>query len=121
MSQARRDRGSATAEIAVALPALVLITVVALWGVSVASVQLACTDAARSGARAAARGESLPAVRALVARAVPTGAAVEISREGDQAQVDVTVQVRAPGATGLAPLTVRARATAVTEPGVATG
>lgn len=120
MTGSHRDRGSVTAEIAVALPGLVLITVAALWGVSVASVQLACTDAARSGARAAARGEPLPAVRQFVARALPTGAAVEVSRKGDETQVDVTVQVRAPAPTGLGPLTVRARATAVTEPGVTT-
>ncbi|MFP3968216.1 TadE family type IV pilus minor pilin [Actinomadura fulvescens] len=114
------DRGSVTAEIAVALPGLVLLTVAALWGVSVASVQLACTDAARSGARAAARGESLPAVREAVARAVPQGSTIEVSRDGDQTRVAVTVQVRAPAPTGLAPLRVRAQATAVTEPGAAT-
>lgn len=113
----RRDRGSATAEIAVALPGLVLIMVAALWGVMVASVQLACTDAARSGARAAARGESLDTVRTVVAHAVPSGAEVQASRDAETAEVVVTVRVDAPGPSGLPPITVHARAIAATEPG----
>ncbi|MBO2455521.1 pilus assembly protein [Actinomadura barringtoniae] len=115
----RGDRGSATAEIAVALPGLVLIMVAALWGVMVASVQLACTDAARSGARAAARGESLATVREVVAHAVPSGAKVQASRDAETAEVVVTVQVNAPGPSGLPPITVSAHAAAATEPGAA--
>ncbi|TMQ80670.1 hypothetical protein ETD83_41705 [Actinomadura soli] len=112
------DRGMATAEIAVALPTLVLITAIALWGLTAASVQLACTDAARTGARAAARGESLNAVRELVAKAVPEGATVKVSRDEATVQVDVSVPVKPPAAAGLPALTVHAHATAATEPGV---
>lgn len=111
----------ATAEIAVALPSLVLITAIALWGVRAASVQLACTDAARSGARAAARGESLTAVRELVKRGVPKGAAVQVHRDGAVVRVDVAAPVApvAPAAAiGLPAITVHAHTAAETEPGV---
>lgn len=101
-----------------ALPALVLVTAVALWGLKAASVQLTCADAARSGARAAARGEPLDAVREHVAKAVPEEATVRVSRDQATVHVDVSVPVRPPAAAGLPPLTVKARAAAATEPGV---
>ncbi|WP_243719368.1 TadE family type IV pilus minor pilin [Actinomadura sp. 7K534] len=108
----------ATAEIAVALPALVLVTAIALWGLTAASVQLTCTDAARTGARAAARGESLAAVRERVAEAVPNGATVRVRQDGATVHVDVSVPVKPPAAAGLPPLTVQAHVAAATEPGV---
>ncbi|POM26491.1 hypothetical protein BTM25_08920 [Actinomadura rubteroloni] len=113
----RRDAGMATAEIAMALPALVLVAAIVLWGETVASVRLACSDAARSGARAAARGESLSAVRSLVERAVPRGARVTVRRDGEASRVEVAVPVPPPVAAGLPALTVTARAVAATEPG----
>jgi hypothetical protein len=112
------ERGSATAEIAVALPALVLIITVALWGVSVAAAQVACVDAARAGARAAARGEPIPAVKAAVVQAAPPGARVEARRNGDLVEVEVIAEIRAPAMSGLPPIAVRERAVAATEPGV---
>ncbi|MEV4251861.1 TadE family type IV pilus minor pilin [Spirillospora sp. NPDC049652] len=114
----RRDHGMATAEIAVALPALVLVTVLALWAVAVASTHLTCVDAARAGARAAARGESLDAVQALVARSAPRGAVVAVRRDAAGVQVTVSTTVRPPALTGLPALDVRAHAEAETEPGV---
>jgi hypothetical protein len=117
----RRDQGMVTAEIAVALPALVLVAVFLIWGVSAASVQLACQDAARGGARAAARGESMAAVRALVAGSLPKGATVRVHRDVHSSRVEVAVPVRGPVAADLPVLTVRARATAITEPGATHG
>jgi hypothetical protein len=111
------DRGSVTAEFAVALPALVLVIAVALWGVSAAAAQVACVDAARAGARAASRGEPMPAASAAVLRAAPTGARVAISRDGELTRVDVTAEVRAPALSGLPPIIIRERAVAATEPG----
>ncbi len=95
-----------------------LITAVALWGLSAVSVQLTCTDAARSGARAAARGESLTAVRELVVRAVPKGATVRVRRDEATVHVDVSAPVAPPAAVGLPPLIVHARTAAAVEPGV---
>jgi hypothetical protein len=111
-----QDGGMVTAEIAVALPALVLVLAVSLWAIRIASTQVACTDAARSGARAAARGEPLPAVRAAVARALPPGARISISRTRETTRVDVAVPAHPPTASGLPPLLIRAHATAATEP-----
>lgn len=107
-----------TAEIAVALPGLVLIIAVALWGVSATAAQVACVDAARAGARAAARGEPIPAVQAAVLRAAPPGARVEVRRNGDLTEVEVIAEIRAPAMSGLPPIVVRERAVAATEPGV---
>jgi hypothetical protein len=112
------ERGSVTAEIAVALPALVLVIAVALWGVSAATAQVACVDAARAGARAAARGEPLPAVRAAVIRSAPGGARVTTSRAGDLVEVEVSVELHAPALSRLPPLVVREHAVAAAEPGV---
>ncbi|MFC4908956.1 TadE family type IV pilus minor pilin [Actinomadura gamaensis] len=107
----------ATAEIAVALPALVLVTVLALWAVAAASTQMSCVDAARAGARAAARGEDLDAVRAQVGRSAPRGAAITVQRDTDSVRVTVSAAVRPPALTGLPPLGVQAHADAETEPG----
>ncbi|MFC5185792.1 TadE family type IV pilus minor pilin [Actinomadura harenae] len=107
----------ATAEIAVALPALVLVTVLALWAVAVASTHMSCVDAARAGARAAARGESLDAVRALVSRSAPQGATVAVQRDAERVQVTVSTAVRPPAMSGLPSLDVQAHAEAETEPG----
>jgi hypothetical protein len=117
-AQGRADVGSATVEIAVALPALVLVTVAALWGVTTASAQIACVDAVRAGARAAARGEPLPAVRTVIERAAPPGARVEVRRGRETTAVAVRVALRPPALTGFPALTLRARALAATEPGV---
>jgi TadE-like protein len=114
----RAEGGSVTAEIAVALPALMLVTVAALWGITAASAQIACVDAVRAGARAAARGEPLPAVRAVVERAAPPGARVEVRRGRETTEVAVRVVLRPPALTGFPALTMRAHALAATEPGV---
>jgi TadE-like protein len=112
------QRGSVTVEVAVALPALVLVVAIALWGVSVAAAHVACVDAARAGARAAARGEPPPAVRAAVLRGAPSGARVATRRDGDVTEVDVSVVLRAPALSGLPQIVVHEHAVAATEPGV---
>lgn len=112
------DVGTATVEIAVALPALVLLTVLLLWGLTAAHARLACADAARAGARAAARGEPSEAVRAAVAAAVPAGARITVRRDATTTKVEVVARVPAPAMARMPPLTVRASAVAATEPGV---
>ncbi|WP_119731731.1 TadE family type IV pilus minor pilin [Thermomonospora amylolytica] len=114
------EAGFATAEVAVALPAVVLVTLAAMWGVSIASAQLSCTDAARAGARAAARGESLAVVHSRVTAAAPKGSTVQVHRDGESTRVEVTATVHAPVPTGLPPAVLHARALSATEPGAAT-
>ncbi|MFD4526677.1 TadE family type IV pilus minor pilin [Streptomyces sp. NPDC058470] len=94
-----RDRGFVTAEAAVVLPALVLVAMSLVWALLAASAQIQCQDAARAGARAAARQDSPDAVLTTTRRAAPRGARVEMSREGDL--VRVTVTASAPGPDGL--------------------
>lgn len=86
-----------TAETAVALPAMILLAAMLAWGVLAAAAQIRCIDAARAGARAAARGDADPAA---TARAVaPSGAAVRIVHGADT--VRVTVEAPYPGPGGL--------------------
>jgi TadE-like protein len=110
------QRGSITVETAVALPALVVVLATALWGVSAAAAQVACVDAARAGARAAARGEPPPEVRAEVLRAAPSNANVSLTRDPVTTRVMVQAEAR-PLLKGLfPPLKLRAQAIAATEP-----
>lgn len=69
------DRGSVTAELAVALPAVAGVLAVAVWGVQLAAVQVRLQDAAAMTARALARGGQPPAP--------PAGAALSTWTSGD--------------------------------------
>ena len=53
----RADRASATAETAVALPALVLALGMCVWVLALVATTLRCAEAARAAARTAARGD----------------------------------------------------------------
>ncbi len=111
------ERGVVTAEIATALPALVVVVIGAVWVVAVGLAQLRCADAAREAARAAARGDA-PAVVSSVAEATaPDGATVRVHVEDELVTVEVSTRVPVPlpfGDRVPAP-TVRASAAAVTE------
>lgn len=96
--KAALDRGSATAELAVVLPALVLLTVVCVWAVGVAAVHVRCLDAARGAARALAREEPVDAVVASARARAPDGARVDVRPLGpDLVGVEVTAHVDLPG------------------------
>ncbi|MFF2142048.1 TadE family type IV pilus minor pilin [Kitasatospora sp. NPDC058190] len=94
----RGDGGFATAETAVALPALVLLAAMLIWGVLAAAAQIHCVDAARIGARAAARGEADAAD--LARAAAPPGAEVRVAVAADTVRVDVDAPCAAPGKLG---------------------
>lgn len=115
----RRDqRGMVTAETAVVLPVLLLVLAGAVAAVTVVGAQLRCIDAAREGARAAARGDAPAAVAALVERAAPEGAGSSVTRTGEEVRVVVTVDVAALGPLPLR-VEVSAEAVALREPGAA--
>lgn len=86
-----------TAELALTLPAVVLVLVVCLsalaWGVD----QVRCVDAARVAVRELARGESSVRATGDARRTAPEGANIAVSRAGG----DVTVTVTAPTPTPL--------------------
>ncbi|MEO5877720.1 MAG: TadE family type IV pilus minor pilin [Streptosporangiaceae bacterium] len=112
----RRDRGSATVEIAMALPALTAVVAIALWGIAAAAAQVAGVDAVRAGARAAARGEPEAQVRAEIERAAPAGSQLEFRQDPDRTHLDLTVTVKPPVHLGLPALTLHVQAEAATEP-----
>jgi Flp pilus assembly protein TadG len=114
----RAEDGMVTAETAVVLPVLLLVLAGAVAAVTVVGAQLRCTDAAREGARAAARGEPPAVVEGIVRRASPEGAVVTSIRNGEDVRVAVTVQVAPLGPVPLQ-VEVSAEAVARREPGVA--
>ncbi|MET9891755.1 TadE family type IV pilus minor pilin [Streptomyces sp. NPDC006465] len=97
----RRDGGFVTAEAAVVLPSLVLVGMALVWALLAASAQIQCVDAARAGARAAARQDSPEAVLATTRRAAPPGARVTVSREADLVRVRVGASTPGPAALSL--------------------
>jgi hypothetical protein len=110
-----------TAEFAASFPTIVVVLALALAAVGAATAQLRCVDAARTGARAMARGEAPAAAVAAARGAAPTGADVRIVRHGTHIRVEVRGRVAL-----LGPLTgrhwtmpVSADAVAEVEPAVA--
>jgi hypothetical protein len=106
---AGRDRGSATAELAAALPALMLLTFAGLTAVGAVTTKAQCVDAARDAALAAARGEAAPSSPG------PPGALVSVTVAGDTVTATVRAPVRAAGGR-LPHLIVTASAVAALEP-----
>jgi hypothetical protein len=107
-----------TAETAVALPGLFVVAFVLLWGIVLLSGQLSCIDAARIGARAVARGESVEQARTVAQEAAPAGAEVSISHGARHVVVTVRWTAHAPAHLPMPPITVVGRAVATDETGV---
>ncbi|MFJ3527302.1 MULTISPECIES: TadE family type IV pilus minor pilin [unclassified Streptomyces] len=91
------DRGAVTAEAAMAIPVLVVFTLALVWALMAASAQIRCVDAARAGARAAARSEPEATVREAALSAAPDRAGVEVRRDGELWRVRVTAPTPGPG------------------------
>ncbi|WP_206329425.1 TadE family type IV pilus minor pilin [Streptomyces telluris] len=94
-ARADSDGGYVTAEAAMALPALVLFGAALIWGLTAAGAQIQCVDAARAGARAAARSDPVGVAVASARSAAPPGSRIAVMREGDL--VRVRVEARAAG------------------------
>ncbi|MFD9353813.1 TadE family type IV pilus minor pilin [Streptomyces sp. NPDC060031] len=109
------DRGYVTAEAALVIPALVLFAALLVWALMAAAGQIRCVDAARAGARAAARSEPAEVVVAAAGAAAPPGAKVEVERTGDLWRVRVAAP--APGPAAL-PVRLGAQAVALAEDSV---
>ncbi len=106
------DRGSSTAELAVGLPALVLLLLAGLTAVAAVTPRGQVLHAAREGALAAARDADGGAAAARVA---PAGASVTVSHGGDSVTVQVAASVPLLGAR-LPRLRVTGTAVAAREP-----
>ena len=105
-----RDHGMATAEMAVALPVLMLLVLTAIYAVQVTGMRVRCLDAAREVARAAARGDPRAAT---IGREVLPGSAVSVRSSGDTVTAVVTIRLQPLG--HLPSVTVREQVTAATE------
>lgn len=81
----------ATAEFAVALPAVVIVLVIAMSGIMTVVAQARCADAARVAVRELARGESTSQVLAVARTVAPDGAHITTAASGEWVRVDVSV------------------------------
>lgn len=116
----RREDGAVTAELALAMPAIVLMLALVTGIGRVVVAQVQCVDAARAGARAAARNEPPSVVVATATAVAPRGARTSIA--GGAATVTVVVRTRvAWWGVGFAPITVEGRAVADVEPTATVG
>lgn len=94
-AEVRGERGSATAEFAVAFPAVLAVVGLLLGGVQVAALQVRAQDAAADAARGLGRGDSAGAVAERLAGQLPT-AALESWVTGDLRCVRVEVAPTGP-------------------------
>ncbi len=104
----------ATAELAMVIPAILLVLAMCVTGLSLGADQIRCVDAARAAARAASRGEPTGDVRRLAQALAPSGSQVQVDLDAGRGQVRVTVRaperarmlpsLPAPSATASAPL-----------------
>ncbi|MGW2909244.1 TadE family type IV pilus minor pilin [Streptomyces asoensis] len=108
----RGDRGFVTAESAVVLPVLLLFATALVYGLLIMAAQIRCVDAARAGARAAARQDAPEAILEVTRAVAPQGAEVAVGREGDQVRV---VVVARPPALRVLPVELREEAVAAAE------
>ncbi len=106
----RSESGMVTAELALALPALVVVVLALSWLIGLGVTQGVVAQAAREGARAAARGDSMAEIRDA-ARHVAPEAAVSVRRSGRVVRVTASVS-RTPPTRFLAPLAREVRASA---------
>ena len=118
-ARARSERGAATAELALALPLLLAVTVGLVWLLAVGAAQVRVVDAARETARAAARGDAAGEAVARGLRVAPPGSRVTLSRGADRVTARAAGEVAGPGGlfAFLPGVTVRAEAVAALEPG----
>lgn len=99
-SSRRRARGQVdgmvTAETALVMPTLVVLTLTLCWLVSVGVGELRVADAARDAARVVARGDAPALARAAAARTAGDGASVRFERTGGLVTVEVSRRASPP-------------------------
>lgn len=92
-AKSRRDEGTATAEFAVVMPAIVLLVIVLAGAAAIGFSQLRAFDAARSAAREIARGESQAAVVAEAKKHAGDASKVLVRADGGYSTVTVTIRL----------------------------
>lgn len=92
-----RERGAVTAELALALPTLVAVTIGLVWLLSVGVAQVRTVDAARETARAVARGDDPGSAIAVGERVAPAGVRIRVEASDDRVVVRASGRVAGPG------------------------
>ena len=119
MFKARRqsELGTVTAEAAMGIGLLTLITVGLAWVVCLGVVAVRAQDAAREAVRALARGDDQATADGLARRIATAGSSVIASTDGRLIQVHVRSPVRGPGGIFgfIGPVVVSGEATGVAE------
>ena len=87
-----------------------MVLALCLAGVTAVSMQVRCVDAAREGARLAARGDERSALQ-TARRVAPAGARIEVRRDGDFVTATVVAHSKL-----LPRLDIAAKAVSVAEP-----
>lgn len=109
------DRGAVAVEAALAAFVLVVVLLACAWCLLLVLAQLGVGEAARAGARVAARGENDASVAAEAHRLVASSS-VDVRHDGDHVVVDVSRWVSPPGALGRwGSVRLRAEASALVE------
>ncbi len=112
----RGQRGAATAELALAIPLLVSLTLGLVWLLSVGAAQIRMVDAARETARATSRGDAVSEAISRGEQVAPGSTVTVVVRDG-RAISTATGTVAAPGGLlgFLPPVRLRAQAVSVQE------
>lgn len=93
----RKDRGSVTAEFALAIPGVVLVLLLVISLAMQGAARIALEDGARAAAREMARGESASTAEQVARDAAGDHLEVSVSTEGQYTRVVVTRPVRVLG------------------------
>lgn len=95
--RARPEHGAVTAETAMVLPVLVVLTVALAWVVGLGVAQVRTVDAAREAARALARSDPEAQALGLGRRIAPDGARISVRRGEGLVTVRVEARIDGPG------------------------
>jgi hypothetical protein len=96
-SDTHGETGMVTAETAVVLPIIAAFALVLLWLITAGITEIRLVDASRDAARAIARGEDEPTVRAQVVETGPAGSQLLVVRDGAEVTVEVSAAAKPPG------------------------
>ena len=117
MTRRADESGAATAELAMAMPLLLAVTVGLVWLLAVGAAQVRIVDAARETARAAARGDGTAQAVVRGLEVAPRDSTIGVRTTGDRVTAEASGRVDGPGGLFrfLPGVTVQAEAVAAAE------
>ena len=87
------ERGAVTAELAMAVPLLLAVTLGLVWLLTLGTAQVRMVDATREAARAVARGDATQVALDRGRQVAPRGAVLTVATVGDRVVVSGTVEI----------------------------